>query len=79
MITSGEVGTKLLGAFYEDYLVHFTPSEDENYQIDPSFKDFKRKNIGGVPHIYVKWLGWPNKFNQWVPQADVQDILPVSD
>jgi len=32
-----------------------------------------------VPHIYVKWLGWPNKFNQWVPQADVQDILPVSD
>ena len=72
-------GDKLLGAFYEDYLVHFTPSEDENYQIDPSFKDFKRKNLGGVPHIYVKWLGWPNKFNQWVPQADVQDILPVSD
>merc|ERR1711873_146163 len=33
-------GDKLLGAFYEDYLVHFTPSEDENYQIDPSFKDF---------------------------------------
>ena len=35
-------------------------SDDDFYKIDPNFKDFIRKNIRGKPHIYVKWLGWPN-------------------
>ena len=48
------------------------------YDIDPNFKDFERKNIRGIPHIWVKWLGWPNKFNQWVPLDRVVDILPNS-
>ena len=70
------MGEKVLGSFYEEYLVHFTPTNDELYKIDPNFKDFKRKFIGGKPHIYVKWLGWPNKFNQWLPLSEVQHILP---
>ena len=70
------MGDKLIGSFYEEYLVGFTPSDDEFYKIDPNFKDFKKKNIRGKPHIYVKWLGWPNKFNQWVPMSEVRHILP---
>ena len=70
------MGEKLIGSFYEEYLVGFTPSDDEFYKIDPNFKDFKKKNIRGKPHIYVKWLGWPNKFNQWVPMSEVRHILP---
>ena len=70
------MGEKVIGSFYEEYLVRFTPSDDEIYKIDPNFKDFKRKNIRGKPHIFVKWLGWPNKFNQWLPLSEVQHILP---
>jgi len=68
---------KVLGSFYSEYLVPFTPPTDGGeYKIDPTFNDFKRRRIRGVPHIWVKWLGWPAKFNQWVPEADVQHLLP---
>jgi hypothetical protein len=70
-------GDKIVGSFYEEYLVPFTPPSDGGeYLLDPKFKDFKKKSIRGVPHIWVKWLGWPNKFNQWVPEQDVIHLLP---
>ena len=70
-------GDKILGSFYGEYLVPFTqPEGDAEYKIDPSFTDFKRKLIGRVPHIWIKWLGWPTKFNQWVPLKTVKRILP---
>ena len=70
-------GDKILGSFYGEYLVPFTPPEgDAEYKIDPSFTDFKRKLIRRVPHIWIKWLGWPTKFNQWVPLNTVKRILP---
>ena len=68
---------KVIGSFYSEYLVPFTPPTDGGvYRIDPKFNDFKRKRIRGVPHIWVKWLGWPSKFNQWVPEADIRHLLP---
>ena len=71
-------GDKVLGSFYEEYLVPFQPPADGAvFKLDPNHKDFKRKNIRGVPHIFVKWLGWPKKFNQWVPVNDVQHLLRV--
>ena len=71
------MGERIIGSFYSEYLVPFTPPTDGGeYRIDPNFRDFKRKRIRGVPHIWVKWLGWPSKFNQWVPEADIQHLLP---
>jgi hypothetical protein len=70
-------GEKILGSFYEEYLVPFTPPSDGGeHLLDPKFTDFKRRNISGIPHIWVKWLGWPVKFNQWVPEQDVRHLLP---
>ena len=70
-------GEIIIGSFYSDYLVPFTPPKDGGeYRIDPKFSDFKRKRVGGVPHIWVKWLGWPSKFNQWVPEEDIHHLLP---
>ena len=71
-------GDKIIGSLYEEYLVPYIPSpeNDKMYRIDPTFKGFKRKNIRGTPHIYVKWLGWPEKFNQWLPLSEVKHILP---
>ena len=68
-------GDKILGSFYEEYLVPFQPSDGAVFKIDPNHKDFKRKNIRGIPHIFVKWYGWPTKFNQWVPVNDVEHLL----
>ena len=71
------MGERIIGSFYSEYLAPFTPPTDGGeYRIDPNFRDFKRKRIRGVPHIWVKWLGWPSKFNQWVPEADIQHLLP---
>ena len=68
-------GDKVLGSFYEEYLVLYKPpAEGAAYKLDPNH-NFKRKNIRGVPHIFVKWLGWPKKFNQWVPVNDVRHLL----
>ena len=70
-------GERIIGSFYSEYLVPFTPpTNGGEYRIDPNFSDFKRKRIRGVPHIWVKWLGWPSKFNQWVPETDIQHLLP---
>ena len=69
-------GDRIIGSFYEEFLVLFNPSENAEYKLDPAFKGMKRKNINGVPHIFIKWLGWPNKFNQWVPLRDVRHLLP---
>ena len=71
-------GDKIIGSFYEEYIVPYIPPEnDAMYKLDPSFKGFKRKNIRGVPHIFVKWLGWPEKFNQWIPIQNIQHLLPT--
>ena len=68
-------GEKIIGSFYEEYLVRFIPPvEGQEYKLDPNFK-VKRKNIRGVPHIWVKWLGWPEKFNQWVPLKNYRHLI----
>ena len=69
-------GDRVIGSFYEEYLVPFSPPPDGDvFKLDPNHKDFKRKNIRGVPHIFVKWLGWPKKFNQWVPENDIRHLI----
>ena len=69
-------GDKVIGSFYEDYLVAFQPGPNGAvFDLDPNHNDFRRKNIRGVPHIFVKWLGWPKKFNQWVPVDNVRHLL----
>ena len=69
-------GDKIIGSFYEEYLVPYIPQIDALTFLDPTFK-VKRKNIGGVPHAYVKWLGWPDKFNQWIPVQNIEHLLPL--
>ena len=68
-------GEKILGSFYEEYLVLFNPDNDAKFKIDPRFNNFKRKMIKGKEHVWVKWLGWPDKFNQWVPMDDVRHLV----
>ena len=45
-------------------------TKQETYRIETVLRHRTRK--GGVKEIYVKWKGYTEKFNQWIPEADIQ-------
>lgn len=58
----------VIGIFYEHELVKVVKTDDI-YQIEKILKTRKQK---GVTKYFVKWLGYPDKFNQWINQADLK-------
>ena len=39
------------------------------YKIEHVLKTRKRQ---GLNELFVKWLGWPKKFNSWIKESDIQ-------
>lgn len=58
-------GDVINGTFYESELSRVIVTYDTTYRIEKVFK--RRKN-----DALVKWWGWPNKFNSWIPKSDLQ-------
>lgn len=58
-------GDVINGTFYESELSRVIVTDDTTYRIEKVFK--RRKN-----DAFVKWWGWPNKFNSWIPKSDLQ-------
>lgn len=56
------LGEEISGTFFEDELVLFNPPKDLEYQIEKVVK--KRRHANGTQYL-VKYLGWPDKFNEW--------------
>jgi len=56
-------GEDIKGAFYEDELQSVTKAEDELFDIERILKTRKR---AGKVEYFVKWRGYPAKFNSWV-------------
>jgi hypothetical protein len=56
--TAGEV---IEGSFYENEL---QKTKQEIYRIE---KVLRKKIIDGVEHALVKWMGYDDKFNEWIP------------
>ena len=54
-------GELLKGSFYEKELLQ---TNQEVYRIE---KVLRKKNINGVEYAFVKWMGYSNKFNDWIP------------
>jgi hypothetical protein len=61
-------GELISGIFYEHELVKVV-KPDEIYTIE---KILKTRN-GGTEH-FVKWSGYPDKFNQWIKQSDLKTL-----
>ena len=59
------------GTFYEQELQAVTATERKVYKIEEILAAKKRR---GVKYAYVKWLGWPEKFNSWIPEKDINSI-----
>ena len=54
------------GAFYNQQL---QKTDQEIYRVDRVLR--RRKKRDGTREIYVRWEGYPDKFNQWVPADDI--------
>ena len=61
-------GKIITGSFYNDEL---QKSEQEIFRIE---KVLRRKKISGVEHGLVKWIGYNDSFNQWIPMTSIQDV-----
>jgi hypothetical protein len=56
-------GENIEGKFYAEELQKVIKKDDDVYKIE---KVLMRRKKGGNIQYFVKWLGYPNKFNSWV-------------
>ena len=59
------------GVFYENELSTFNPGPDFEFKIE---KVLKRRGRGKNAQSLVKWVGWDNSFNSWIPSDQVSNI-----
>ena len=64
-ILKDTLGEIIAGSFYNEEL---QKSKQEVYRIE---KVIRKKKIDGVEHGFVKWVGYSDKFNQWIPMTDI--------
>ena len=54
-------GEEVEGAFYNEQL---QKTDQSIYRIDKVLR--KRRKADGTREIFVRWCGWPDKFNEWI-------------
>ena len=65
-------GEDIQGTFYAEELQRVIIDEHKVFKIE---KILKRKRQRGRKMVLVKWAGWGEKFNSWVPESQVTDQL----
>lgn len=66
-------GEDVEGPFYEPELQKVTPEEQKTatFRVE---KVLKRRTRDGQREALVQYLGWPEKFNEWLPESQVQSL-----
>lgn len=64
-------GDPIKGSFYASELQKVNKDRDDLFKVE---KVLKRRRMNGVPEVFVKWLGYPKKFNSWIKEGDVEAI-----
>ena len=59
-------GESIKGTFYEQEL---QKTNQEVYRIE---KVVKKRTRNGIQEVYVKWKGYGNEFNSWIPITDLE-------
>ena len=57
------------GTFYENELQKVSKDDNSSWKIEKNLKRRKRNNQS---EMFVKFRGWPAKFNAWVKETDTQ-------
>ena len=65
-----DAGEILDGTFYEAELQKVV-KEDDVYRVEKVLRKRKHK---GVVEYFVKWKGYPDKFNSWVVESDISKL-----
>jgi len=60
----------VLGRFYKQQLTKSPPPTSEDYFFIE--KILKERKVKGRKEYYVKYLYYPNKFNQWIPSTNIK-------
>ena len=68
---AGYHGEELEGTFYEQELQNIIKKDSDFYRIE---KVIKSRMHCKCREYLVKWLGYLNDFNSWVPKDNVKDI-----
>lgn len=62
----------ITGVFYQEEVQPLEDSPgDKEYQIEKILKRKKEKNTGKTLW-FIKWYGWPEKFNSWIDSKEVK-------
>jgi len=61
----------IVGRFYEHELQKITILPDHLYKID---KILETKGRGRSKRYLVKWQGYGDEFNSWVPASDLEKV-----
>ena len=59
------------GTFYQSELQKVKKDRDDLWRVDTVLKKRTRK---GKQELFVSFMGWPKKFNMWLPAENVQAI-----
>ena len=57
-------GEEVKGVWYPEEIQPITANE---YRIERVIK--RRRGANGKEELFVKWLGWPEKFDSWIPKS----------
>ncbi|RWS18126.1 uncharacterized protein B4U80_02589 [Leptotrombidium deliense] len=66
-------GENIKGTFYEAEVQKV--SEPKSFRVEKILERRKRK---GKIEYFVKWLGYSEKFNQWIPSTDIVNTAAMS-
>ena len=64
-------GDPITGSFYTNELQRVDKQSDTLWRVE---KVLKKRKRGGRKEAFVKWMGYPKKFNSWIPEADLQSV-----
>lgn len=60
------------GVFYPYELNKVYGAPDQHFRIEDILKERKKRD--GRKEYYVKWSGWSDKYNSWVPEDNIEDL-----
>jgi len=58
----------LTGIYYEDKLSPYDVTEETTYKVE---KVLGKKTVKGKKYVLVKYKGWRDKFNEWIPTENL--------
>jgi hypothetical protein len=68
-------GEEISGVFYESELQKVYVDESTTYNIE---KIIRRRTRNGRKEALVRWMGWPKKFDSWIPSKDITSYQQLS-